>query len=134
MAQWEIKDSSIPSIVNLDEIFNMQKDLMGYIKEKTPNESFWGDEKGPFEGYTKFMLAHALLKEVCEYTDELKWKWHKKPANYKVDEKNRREVELPDIFHYFVQLCIVDNVSPSMLYETYKKKWEENFGRQDSGY
>jgi hypothetical protein len=121
-------------IVDLEKIFSMQKDLTEYIKNKTPNPTFWDDNQAPFPGYRKFMVAHALVKEVMEYTDELQWKWHKKIENYKVDEINRKEVELPDILHYFVQLCLDEGVTPEQLFSKYEEKWKENHNRQDTGY
>lgn len=115
---------------NLNEVFKIQTDLMENIKSKHPE--FW--DKEPFEGYRKFMLACAIIHEVIEYQQDLKFKWWKDKQNYKVDEQNRKHVELPDIFHFFLQLCIEEGINPETLIEDYKNKVQINFLRQETKY
>lgn len=117
--------------VTLDDIFNIQKELMEEIKTNHPE--FWNDDK-PFEDYRQFMLASALGNEVEEYKLETHFKWWKDKDNYKVDLENRRKVELPDMFHFLIQLCIEDGVSASDLVTSYLEKVEENKRRQRDKY
>lgn len=121
----------------LKDLFEKQTKLMNVIKSNSNNglnnTAFWEDI-GPFDDYRKFMLAHALLDETMEYFHDLKWKWWKKLKNYKVDETNRKHVELPDIFHFFIQLCIEEGITPEDLYHDYNEKLQENYLRQETNY
>jgi hypothetical protein len=119
-------------IVDLENIFQIQNELADYIKKN--HSEFWDESKQPFEGYRKFMLSSAIIQECVEYKHDLKFKWWKDKDNYKIDENNRRKVEIPDILHFFIQLCIEDGVSAQDLYQTYLDKIEENKNRQDRKY
>lgn len=121
-------------MIDLDKIFMMQKDLANYIKNTTSNPPFWDESKAPFEHYKKFMLGFALLTEVIEYMCETKFKWWKNPENYKIDDVNRKEVEVPDMLHFFIQICIEEGVTPEFLMQKYTEKWQENHRRQDTKY
>ena len=115
----------------LNELFINQNELMVKIKKDKPD--FWEKEE-PFEGYRKYMLASSIIAEAVEYQKELKWKWWKAKENYKVDDNNRKHSELPDIFHFFIQLCIEEGISAETLYHDYNTKQQLNLLRQDKRY
>lgn len=115
----------------LKDLFEKQARLVEKIKQDKPE--FW-ELKEPFPNYRKFMLAYCIIDELTEYNNDIPWKWWKKKENYKVDDNNRIHVELPDIFHFFIQICIMEGITPEVLYEDYNEKLQENFLRQDRGY
>lgn len=118
--------------LTLEDVFKIQKQLMDEIKEKHPD--FWDNSKIPFEDYRQFMLASAISHEAGEYILETHFKWWKNKDNYKVDLENRRKVEIPDMFHFLIQLCIEDGVTAQDLIKTYLEKVEENKRRQREKY
>lgn len=79
-------------------------------------------------------FAHMVLAatdELHEALNETSWKsWAK--AEYFNDEKVKSE--LVDVFHFFMNLCIVAGLTPDELFKSYREKREINVQRQKNGY
>ncbi len=77
-----------------------------------------------------FKYLTALDQEKAELIDSLPWKWWKKQdANW-----DNVKIELVDILHFFVSMCMIAGMDADELLELYFKKNELNFKRQDEGY
>ena len=75
--------------------------------------------------------AYALTDEIHEATGEVGWKpWassnHVNRAAYLG--------ELVDAWHFFMNLCLLVNITPEELYAGYMDKIQVNHKRQDDGY
>lgn len=130
MAQWEVKNTSIPSIVNLDTMFYAQKKLIDKIKKDKPD--FW-EQPEKFEGERIFRLCSFLIHEAVELQYDTKHKWWKAPENYKIDYENRK-VEIADLFHVLIQLSIEVGMDANDVYNAFMTKHEENVQRQEDRY
>ena len=109
----------------LRELFRMQKALNERIGVRT-NE--FNDEQK-----TEWVLNYcrAMSQELAELTDSVPWKWWAKYQ--KLDEQNAR-VEVVDLFHFLISLAQTLGMSADDVIESYLKKNEVNFQRQESGY
>src|SRR5438876_1205337 len=109
----------------LRELFRMQKALNERIGVQT--EGMSNEEK------IKWILNYcrAVSQEIAELTDSVPWKWWAKYQKF--DEQNVR-VEIVDLFHFLISLAQVAGMSADDVFQTYCKKNEVNFKRQDSGY
>jgi len=109
----------------LRELFRMQKALNERIGVRTEG---MGDEDK-----IKWVLNYcrAMSQEIAELTDSVPWKWWAKYQ--RLDEQNAR-VEVVDLFHFLISLAQVLGMSADDVFETYARKNEVNFKRQETGY
>lgn len=78
------------------------------------------------------LAMHAELSEFLEWSN---WKMHKK-TRYVYDDERIMEmhIELVDILHYYVNLCIIWGLTPEKLVQIFESKNAENHNRQDRKY
>lgn len=69
----------------------------------------------------------AMLSELGELLDEVKFKWWKNDTG--MNEEAAKE-ELVDILHFFVSMCLKMGMDANELYGRYLSKNRENFDRQ----
>ena len=103
----------------LDLIFENQKNLDGFLAQKR------GLDFTPAEWIQKQTLA--MISELGELLDEVRFKWWKNPAPIEPDKVKE---ELVDILHFFTGMCIKAGMTADELFEIYKAKNKENFDRQ----
>ena len=103
----------------LDLIFENQKSLDEFLAEKR------GLDFTPAEWIQKQTLA--MISELGELLDEVRFKWWKNPAPLEPD---KIKEELVDILHFFTGMCIKAGMTADELFEIYKNKNKENFDRQ----
>lgn len=72
----------------------------------------------------------AMRQETSELIDSISWKWWKKMG----DDWDNVKIELVDILHFWVSLCVVAKMDPKEVFELYFKKNNLNHKRQDQGY
>jgi NTP pyrophosphatase (non-canonical NTP hydrolase) len=78
------------------------------------------------------LAMHAELSELLEWTN---WKHHKKTrVEYTPDRLKEMHIELIDILHYWMNLCIIWDLSPEDIIKIYDEKNDENHNRQEKGY
>lgn len=112
----------------LEDIFKKQKELDDLVKETKKiqkldysfNKNEWIDK-----------MSTAMIAEAVELKEESNWKWWKKPKEMDV---TAIRVELVDILHFWISLCLKLGISPKEIYEAYLEKNEENRRRQKTGY
>lgn len=76
-------------------------------------------------------MTYALEDELHEMTGEVGWKpW----ATSRHVNEEAAQGELVDAFHFFMNLCMVVNMTPDMLFAKYLKKRKRNEERQKEGY
>lgn len=109
----------------LRELFRMQQSLNERIGVRT--DTMNEEEKA------RWILNYcrAMSQEIAELTDSVPWKWWAKYQKF--DEQNAR-VEVVDLFHFLISLAQVLGMSADDVFETYRKKNEVNFKRQEDGY
>lgn len=130
----------------LVQLFNMQIKLNDQIFEKKNLRAKNGErlesfhlmlngsigESGPNsitnEWLGKFLMA--LEDECRELKDELLWKWWSKDT---LNMQNIR-VEIVDILHFWISLCITAGMSPEDVFRIYMQKNEVNLKRNASNY
>jgi len=105
----------------LEQIYQLQHDLDQKIMEKRNLCNI------TFEDWI-LKDCLAMISELSELMDEVNFKWWKNPKP--LDMRNIH-VELIDILHFFISMCIKANLTPEELYKGYLAKNLENFARQD---
>jgi dimeric dUTPase (all-alpha-NTP-PPase superfamily) len=106
----------------LDSIFSIQKELASMIDLSRYPTSLEGRLS---------VLSTAIIHEAVELQRLTSWKWWKKPTPF--DSQAAKE-ELIDLWHFVVQASIELGMSPTDVFEEYKKKNQVNRNRQTSGY
>jgi NTP pyrophosphatase (non-canonical NTP hydrolase) len=109
---------------SISELFDLQVKLQtiyGFDFSKMTTEER--------ETYTKDTILY-LLEEAHELLRETNFKKHKK-VKKSVDPENIKE-ELADLFHFFINLNLVWNITPEQLVEAFKKKNAKNVERATS--
>ncbi len=102
----------------LEKMFKMQEALNDEIFTNHPDQLY---------KYTTENIANAIIHECVELRDECNWKWWKQE---KIENEFAIREEIIDIFHFFICLCLKNNISPDDLYEIYQQKWQLNYLRQ----
>lgn len=78
------------------------------------------------------LAMHAELSELLEWTN---WKIHKKTRTiYTPEILKEIHIELIDLLHFWINLCIIWNFTPEMIVELFNEKNNENHARQDRKY
>lgn len=71
--------------------------------------------------------AIALMVELGEVMEEVRYKWWKNPQPI---EPEKLHEELVDVLHFFISMCIDAGMDAEVLYRGYMAKNQENFRRQ----
>jgi dimeric dUTPase (all-alpha-NTP-PPase superfamily) len=102
----------------LEEIFSRQLRLIEMYSSKD-------------RGSNLSLTILALIVELSEVLQQTNWKPWKRAGAI-----NRAAIleEMADAFHFFVQTCIMLDVSPSDLHDSYFGKARVNEQRQEEGY
>ena len=86
------------------------------------------------EKYTK-EFALAIHAEISEMLNRTNWKfWKKTKVDYTEDRIKELHFELIDILHFWVNLCILWDLTPEKLVNLFEEKNKENHNRQNRGY
>jgi len=109
----------------LDRLFHMQKALNARIGVHT--NAMTEEEQ------TKWLLnySRAMSQEMAELIDSVPWKWW---AKYQKFDTQNAKVEVVDLFHFLISMAQVLGMSADDVFNSYVKKNEVNFKRQESGY
>jgi hypothetical protein len=111
----------------LGEMFELQGDLQRETYGAHPADITSLQERVQFG---KDMHI-AITDELHEALGEISWKpWAK--GEYFNEEAYQGE--LVDAFHFFMNLCMLGNMTPEVLFEKYKAKRLKNIKRQEDGY
>lgn len=118
----------------LEAIFSMQRELNAYIGTKHNLPVFILPNAATEEEQIEWLLKFnkALAKESNELDDCYVWKWW--ADDYGSFDWQNAKVEIVDMLHFFVSMCIYAGLTPDDLFEIYKQKWLINKKRQDEGY
>ena len=103
----------------LDTLFTMQAALDRYIAEERHLDFT------PAEWIQKRILA--LLSELAEVLDEVRFKWWKNAEPVHTDALKE---ELVDVLHFYIGMCVDAGLSADELYDIYLRKNKENYDRQ----
>ena len=108
-------------IPKLELMFDVQRDLQNKL-----------DTYPTFmqEQYIKDMVLAAIV-ELTEILNETPWKPWKKQQELNYENYCK---EIADLFHFVINLCIVADINPDMLFELYMAKNRENVVRHKGGY
>ena len=114
----------------LEKMFEMQQSLqeaLGSIKAGLPIEER--------TALIKDMIL-ATTDELHELLARFPWKPWKSYVGFSKTEDGWKEtrMEVVDIFHFFMNLCILVDLTPKDLYNYYTSKNQENFDRIKRGY
>lgn len=82
------------------------------------------------EQYIKDMTLAAMV-ELTEILNETPWKPWKKQQSLNPDKYLE---EVADLMHFIINLCLVANITPDMLYEAYSNKNKVNQDRNKGRY
>ena len=110
----------------MEDVFKKQLDLN--LRVLPDFEKIIDDPEKRRDLFVKFELA--LRQESCEAIDSLSWKWWKKMD----DDWDNVKIELVDMLHFWVSMCLVAKMTPDDVFDLYFKKNELNHKRQDQGY
>ena len=109
----------------LNEIFALQKSFqesLGYDFDAMKHEER--------VEYIKWNTL-AMIDEIMEGLRETPWKPWKKQQTF---EYTKIKEELVDLLHFFVNGCLIVNMSAEELFLRYRKKMKVNKERQIEGY
>ncbi|MED4841556.1 dUTPase [Weizmannia sp. CD-2023] len=106
----------------LEQIFSMQKQLDEFIEKQHPdlmptNMNDWVKQ-----------ITIAIDDEISEIRGEINWKHWKEPKPIDLD---KLQEEVIDVWHFLISLSYRVGLEPDDIFEVYKKKWQENFDRQN---
>lgn len=104
----------------LDIIFGLQKALDDDITRRHGLEHV-----SPEEWIQKDVLA--IVAELGELLHEVNFKWWKNP---KPVDRDALHVEMIDVLHFFVSMCLRAGLDAEALFDLYIAKNKENFDRQ----
>ncbi len=108
-------------------MFHKQEELQRNAYGKSPLEIEDDEERVRF---IKDMVL-AAEDELHEALAEVGWKpW----ATSRHINEEAFKGELVDLFHFFMNLCLVVKMTPQELHERYAEKRERNIKRQQEGY
>jgi dimeric dUTPase (all-alpha-NTP-PPase superfamily) len=108
-------------------MFHKQEELQRNAYGKSPLEMEDDEERVQF---IKDMVL-AAEDELHEALAEVGWKpW----ATSRHINEEAFKGELVDLFHFFMNLCLVVKMTPQELHERYAEKRERNIKRQQRGY
>ena len=108
----------------LVNIYIRQLETQEYFKKINASGCIPNDEN--LEVKFKNNVLH-LIKEATEVLDEINYKDHKKKC--KKLNKNRITEELIDIFKYWLNLCILCDITPEEIEKTFNKKTNKVIAR-----
>jgi len=111
----------------LDTIFELQKKFNKSVGVDTDEIS--KDEQLQQQWILNY--CRAIQQEISELIDCCQWKWW---ATYQKFDKQNAKVEIVDLVHFVISLAQVLGMTPGDLYQSYLKKNEINFKRQENGY
>jgi dimeric dUTPase (all-alpha-NTP-PPase superfamily) len=111
---------------NMEDVFDKQLELNLRVMPDFQEKIDTPDERRQL--FLQFELA--LRQESCEAIDSLSWKWWKKMD----DDWDNLKIELVDMLHFWVSMCLVAKMTPDDVFDLYFKKNELNHKRQDQGY
>lgn len=115
------------SLDRLGEMFELQGDLQEKAYGLHP--LMMTDPEQRIEFFKDMVLA--ATDELHEALAEIGWKPWTTSTHFN---EEAVQGELVDVFHFFMNLCMVSGMTPDMLYEKYKAKRTKNIKRQDEGY
>lgn len=125
-------------ITNLHEMFQQQDYLQTHVygDGTSPTEllNITDDEGDNYKGIAieEYKNMHvALVDELHEALNEIGWKpW----ASSQHFNQEAVKGELVDAFHFFMNLCMIAQVTPDDLIQGYINKSAKNIQRQEDGY
>lgn len=86
------------------------------------------------EKWTKENMI-AIVAELVELLEWMNWKHWKKTKVVVTPERLKEiQMEIIDIFHFWMNLCIIWEMDAEKIKELYFEKNEINYKRQDAGY
>jgi len=112
---------------NLDSIFYFQKQFMHQLKLQYPVNLNTLEGQQVVREVMFFMTQE--IYEGAEWMKNKPWRQTTTPL-----EIEKFKEEIADIFHFFIELCIVCGIEANELKELYHKKLRENYDRQKRGY
>lgn len=111
---------------SLAQMFGEQRQLQIKSYGKDPS-ALEGEERIQFIKDMKL----ALDDELAEFLAEVGWKPWASSRHVNVEPA---QGELVDVFHFFMNLCMVVGLTPEALHEKYMLKRQKNADRQRDGY
>jgi len=117
----KVKDSCTISNESLTLFFNLQQQTQKLLNHNFELMSLEDKEK-----YTKDMILY-LLEEVHELLREINFKSYRKAKKPIVIENIKGE--LVDILHFYVNLCLVWDISPQDITSKFIEKNTKNLNR-----
>lgn len=112
----------------LEQMFNIQEHAqINIYGDGVPFEEWDNERKIEF---IKDMRI-AIDDELAEFMGEIGWKPWATSRHINVD---AAKGELVDVFHFFMNFCLVVEMGPKELFEKYLAKNKKNIKRQEDGY
>jgi dimeric dUTPase (all-alpha-NTP-PPase superfamily) len=83
-------------------------------------------------------LINCISNELEELRNCIYWKhWCKEAKDgrqFEIRDLENAKIEVVDILHFFLEMCLCLKMNSNTLFELYTKKNEVNHERQDTGY
>lgn len=77
----------------------------------------------------------AMQAEIIEFISWMNWKhWKKTKVDYDKERIREIRLEIIDIFHFWMNLCIIWGMDAEMIEDYYITKQKINMKRQEDGY
>lgn len=112
----------------LTEMFNLQR---GFQERLAKDKGASFPPPMPEIPHEIMVFAFAAMVELGEATAEVGWKpW----AKSRYINREAYVGELVDVWAFFINLCLLGNITPDDLYDAYLHKVQINHKRQDDGY
>lgn len=91
-----------------------------------------GDEQREHWTKENILAMHAELSELLDWTN---WKhWKKTRVVYDEIRMKKIQFEIIDLLHFWLNLCIIWNLTPQNMIDVYNEKNKINHDRQNINY
>ena len=130
-AHLNVKDDDSPN--KLEIMMKMQSEL-----QKTYYAKYLKDFGEVQKISQSKEMILCIIDELMEFMERLPWKhwrsYHCDAYSPKPKEKKEIQMELIDLWHFFMNLCELWGLDPKTFYNMYVAKNKENFDRIKRGY
>jgi len=117
----------------LNEMFNEQRKFMELLVEKRGFPKFPLDLSKKLDQKFCKQIVYEVMGELFEVVQELRSSKDHRITELSHDSEKICE-ELVDALHYYFELCILMNITPKELFDSYMKKGKINSTRIHNGY
>lgn len=136
LGQMRLSSKRLTKADSLVKFFELQAELQGIVAAARGIPNIAEPEKMTEAERVRWAKDYLLciMVEAAEALDWLPWKWWKTPKPLTRTQRHECLVELVDILHFWINVCLLLEAQPEELRDLFFRKQMENRARQRRGY